>query len=114
MPVLHVNETDIHDIAVDEGLHRVVMHGGLATGHTRLHPWLDPLDDDLKHAYYAHRRNRRSGRPTLPTLTLEQLASDTDALRAQPGFGRVAVFAHAAGGFIALPAPSTTLGVSVI
>jgi pimeloyl-ACP methyl ester carboxylesterase len=78
------------------------MHGGLGFDHTSLHPWLDPLGEEMHLIYYDHRGNGRSGRPPLETLTFEQFCADADALRAHLGYEKVAVLGYSFGGFIAL------------
>ena len=102
MPVAHLNGTDLFYIEVGEGLPCLVMHGGLGFDHTGLHPWLDPLGEQMHLIYYDHRGNGRSGRPPPETITLEQLCSDADALREHLGIEKVAVLGYSFGGCIAL------------
>lgn len=102
MPRAHVNDTELYYVECGTGLPCLVMHGGLGFDHTYLHPWLDPLGDVLHRVYYDHRGNGRSGRPSIDTLTYEQLADDANALRKYLGFDKVVVMGHSAGGFIAL------------
>jgi proline iminopeptidase len=97
-----VNGIDLFYVSVGTGLPCLVMHGGLGLDHTTLHPWLDPLGDTIQLVYYDHRGNGRSGRSPLASMTLEQLAADADALRADLRFEKVAVLGHSAGGCIAL------------
>jgi proline iminopeptidase len=78
------------------------MHGGLGFDHTGLHPWLDPLGDQMHFVYYDHRGNGRSGRAPSETITFEQLCADADALREHLGFEKVAVLGYSFGGCIAL------------
>ena len=102
MTVAHLNGTDLFYVEVGEGVPCLVMHGGLGGDHTSLHPWLDPLDDEMRLIYYDHRGNGRSGRPPAETITFEQLCADADALREYLGFEKVAVLGYSFGGCIAL------------
>jgi proline iminopeptidase len=102
MPVAHINDTELFYVEVGEGLPCLVMHGGLGVDHTGLHPWLDPLGEEMHLVYYDHRGNGRSGRPPLETLTFERFCSDADALREHLGFEKIAVLGYSFGGFIAL------------
>lgn len=102
MPVAHLNNTTLFYVEVGVGLPCLVMHGGLGFDHTCLHPWLDPLGEEMNLVYYDHRGNGRSGRPPLETLTFERFCSDADALRRHLDFEKVAVLGFSFGGFIAL------------
>jgi proline iminopeptidase len=102
MPVAHLNDIELFYFEVGKGLPCLVMHGGLGTDHTSLHPWLDPLGDVMHLVYYDHRGNGRSGRPPSETITFEQLCADADALREHLGFEKVAVLGLSFGGWIAL------------
>jgi proline iminopeptidase len=102
MPVAHLNGTELFYVEVGEGVPCLVMHGGLGFDHSALHPWLDPLGEEMHLVYYDHRGNGRSGRPPLETLTFEHFCSDADALREHLGFEKVAVLGYSFGGFIAL------------
>ena len=102
MPVAHLNGTELFYVRVGEGLPCLVMHGGLGFDHTCLHPWLDPLGEEMHLVYYDHRGNGRSGRPPTETITFEQLCADADALREHLGFEKVAVLGYSFGGCIAL------------
>jgi len=102
MATARLNETEIYYVKVGQGLPCLVMHGGLGMDHTYLHPWLDPLEDQLQLIYYDHRGNGRSDRPPAETLNHEQFSKDADALRYRLGYSRVAVIGHSYGGFIAL------------
>ena len=102
MPVAHLNGTELFYKEVGQGLPCLVMHGGLGFDHTMLHPWLDPLGEQMRLVYYDHRGNGCSGRPPSETLTFEQFCSDADALHDYLGFEQVDVIGHSYGGFIAL------------
>jgi proline iminopeptidase len=102
MPVARLSDTELFYVEFGEGLPCLVMHGGLGFDHTSLHPWLDPLGEDMHLIYYDHRSNGRSGRPPSETLTFEQLCADADALREHLSFEKVAVLGWSFGGFIAL------------
>jgi proline iminopeptidase len=102
MPFARVNGTEIFHLEVGEGVPCLVMHGGLGADHSQFREGLDPLGDVLRLVYYDHRGNGRSGRPPIETLTLEQLASDADALRAHLGLEKMAVLGHSYGGCLTL------------
>jgi len=102
MPIAHLNGTKLFYQEVGTGIPCLVMHGGLGGDNGCLHPWLDPLGNDLHLIYYDHRGNGRSGRPSLETLTYDQLAADADALRDYLGLGKIMVMGHSAGAAIAL------------
>jgi proline iminopeptidase len=102
LPFATINGTELFYISTGTGIPCLVMHGGLGVDHTYLHPWLDPLGDRFRLVYYDHRGNGRSGRPSLSTLTLSQLAADADALRSHLDVEQVAVLGHSFGGLIAL------------
>lgn len=102
MPLAHLNDTELFYVEVGEGLPCLVMHGGMGFDHTALHPWLDPLGEEMHLVYYDHRGNGRSGRPPSETITFEQLCADADALREHLGFEKVAVLGYSFGGCIAL------------
>lgn len=101
MPTAAINGTEIWYELVGEGAPCLVMHGGLGMDHTCFRPWFDRLADRLQLVYYDHRRNGRSARPPLDTVTMEQLADDADALAEHLGHERVVVIGHSYGGFIA-------------
>ena len=102
MTVAHLNDTELFYVEVGEGLPCLLMHGGLGGDHSNLHPWLDPLGEEMRLVYYDHRGNGRSGRPPSETITFEQLCADADALREHLGFEEVAVLGYSFGGFVAL------------
>jgi proline iminopeptidase len=102
MPIAHINGTELFYGEVGEGIPCLVMHGGLGSDHTYMHPLLDPLGDLMHLVLDDHRCNGRSGRPPLETLTLERLCADADALREHLGFEEVAVMGRSYGGFVAL------------
>jgi proline iminopeptidase len=102
MPVAHLNDTELFYVKVGEGMPCLVMHGGLGGDHSALHPWLDPLGEEMHLVYYDHRGNGRSGRPPSETITFEHLCSDADALREYLGFEEVCVLGYSFGGFVAL------------
>ncbi len=102
MAIAHLNDTELFYVEVGEGPPCLMMHGGLGMDHTYLHPWLDPLGEDMRLIYYDHRGNGRSGRPPVETLTFDRFCADADALRGRLGFEKVAVLGHSYGGWIAL------------
>jgi proline iminopeptidase len=102
MPIAHLNGTELFYLEVGEGVPCLVMHGGLGFDHTGLHPWLDPLGEEMHLVYYDHRGNGRSGKAPSETITFEQLCADADALREHLDFEKVAVLGYSFGGCIAL------------
>jgi hypothetical protein len=88
MPVLHTNGPALFYLKVGEVLPCLVMHGGLGFDHTGMHPWLDPLGDAMRPAYYDHRDNTRLERPPLETLTYRVLVRRRLARAARPQGGR--------------------------
>ena len=51
MSIAHLNDTELFYAKVGEGPPCLVMHGGLGLDHTYLHPWLDPLGEDMHLIY---------------------------------------------------------------
>ena len=97
-----INGTEVFYRSVGKGWPCFILHGGLGLDHTYLHPWLDPLGDQLQLIYYDQRGNGRSSRPPLETLTFEQFCADVEALRIHLRYDRIALLGHSYGGFIAL------------
>lgn len=80
----------------------LVMHGGPGLSHAYFRPYLDALGQTAELIYYDHRGNgRSSGRERLADVTLEQWASDAEALRVALKLGPVVVLGHGFGGFVA-------------
>lgn len=103
MPTLDaLRGVGLHCVQVGTGFPCLVMHGALGLDHTWLHPWLDPLGDELQLIYYDHRGNGRSGRPDPRSISFETLCSDADGLRAHLGHAKVAVIGWSLGGLIAM------------
>ncbi len=100
MATVQVNQTSLFYQTLGRGPTCLVMHGGLGVDHT-LYRSLDPLGEFMRLVYYDHRCNGRSGRPLLDTLTMEQLADDAEQLASHLGEGKVVVFGHSFGGFVA-------------
>ena len=101
MPIVALDEVELFVTEVGTGPPCLVMHGGLGLDQTYMRT-LDPLGDTFRLLYYDHRCNGRSSTPPLSTLTIEQLATDADALRAELAHERVAVLGHSYGAFVAL------------
>jgi proline iminopeptidase len=55
MPHAQINSTEIFYRIVGTGWPCFVLHGGLGLDHTYLHPWLNPLGDQLQLIYYDQR-----------------------------------------------------------
>lgn len=102
MTIANVNDTELYYEEHGSGLPFLVMHGGLGIDHTYLPPALDSLGDIFQLIYYDHRGHGRSGRPSLDTITYEQLADDADALREILGHEKIGVIGNSAGGYVAL------------
>lgn len=110
---IHVNGTelyvDVHGpelrVEGDRLVERptiLVLHGGPGFDQGYLRPGLGALSVDAQLVFVDLRGQGRSGRPSLETCTLEQMADDVAALCALLGIGEPVVFGHSAGGFVAL------------
>ena len=108
-----VNGTDIYFDVCGSQLERgaarlierptlVALHGGPGFDHAYLKPGLDPLADTAQVVYFDLRGQGRSGRPSVESCTLEQMADDVAALCSLIGIERPVLFGHSAGGFVAL------------
>ena len=82
------------------GVPLLVLHGGLGLDHTYLRTAFGTLVPEVRVVFLDLRANGRSTGDA--DLTMGRLADDVDALRAHLGLGRVAVFGHSYGGFVAL------------
>jgi proline iminopeptidase len=80
----------------------IALHGGLGLDHGYLKPGLTPLRDFAQLIYVDLRGQGRSGRPSLESCTLEQMADDVAALCGKLRIDRAVVFGHSAGGFVAM------------
>ena len=101
MPKVPVNGTDLFFEVDGDGPPCVVLHGGLGLDHTLYRRTLGPLAALMRLVFFDHRCNGRSGRPPLPTLTMERLADDVIGLADHLSIDRLYVFGHSYGGFIA-------------
>ncbi len=101
MPIAELNGTTLWYDCDGAGPPCLVLHGGLGLDHTLYRATLAPLGERLTLVYLDHRGNGRSGRPTIETVTMEQLADDAGALAAHLGHEQVVVVGHSYGGFIA-------------
>ena len=79
----------------------LVIHGGLGLDHTYMRA-LDRLSDVAELIYVDVRANGRSPRDGVAEMTLESIADELDALRAELGFAQWTVLGHSFGSFIAL------------
>ena len=78
------------------------MHGGMGFDHTTLRPWLGPLADSCELVFYDHRGNGRSAPPVDWSLVQHDTwVDDAESLRQRLGLGRVVLFGHSWGGFLA-------------
>lgn len=101
MAIAELNGTTIWYEQEGAGPAALVLHGGLGIDHTLYRATLGPLAGRLSLVYPDHRGNGRSGRPSLETVTMEQLADDAGALTEHLGLERVVVIGHSYGGFVA-------------
>jgi proline iminopeptidase len=110
---VHVNETQLYFEVVGSALGisgttlrsrptLVVLHGGPGFDHGYLRPGLDPLGEVAQVVYIDLRGQGRSGRPSIESCTLEQMADDVAELFRILGLERPVVFGHSAGGFVGL------------
>jgi proline iminopeptidase len=80
----------------------IVLHGGPGFDQGYLRPGLGPLSDDAQLVFVDLRGQGRSGRPSIESCTLEQMADDVAAVCELLGIQAPVVFGHSAGGFVAL------------
>lgn len=78
-----------------------VLHGGPVIDHSYFRPWLDPLADVMQLVYVDYRGTGRSQRMPIESYTRDNTIDDLEALRLYLGLGRIAVFGHSHGGFLA-------------
>ena len=78
------------------------MHGGMGFDQSTLRPWLDPLTDAYELIFYDHQGNGRSASPAdWSTIDHASWVRDAELLRTRLGLGRVVLFGHSWGGFLA-------------
>jgi proline iminopeptidase len=99
MPVADINGTTLFYEIDGAGPPCLVLHG-LGVDHSYLKS-LGPLAARRQLVLYDHRGCGRSGRPSLDTLAMEQVADDAAALADHLGFDRFDVLGHSYGGFVA-------------
>ncbi len=80
----------------------IALHGGLGFDHSYLREGLGRLSDLAQIIYVDLRGQGRSGRPSLETATLEQMADDVAELTKTLGMRKPYLFGHSAGGFVAM------------
>ncbi len=102
MTIAKINDTELFYTEFGSGAPFLLMHGGLGLDHTYFRPFLDPLSDIFKLIFYDHRGHGGSGRPSIDTITYEQLADDANTLREILGYDKIGVIGNSAGGYIAL------------
>ncbi len=102
MTIAKINDTELFYTEFGSGTPFLLMHGGLGLDHTYFRPFLDPLSDIFKLIFYDHRGQGSSGRPSIDTITYEQLADDANELREVLGYDKIGVIGNSAGGYIAL------------
>ena len=98
-----MRDTQLFCEIVGDGPLLLALHGGLGLDHRYLRPWLDPLAESARVAFFDLRGHGRSqGRETLAHADHGTLCADTESLREQLGAEQVFVFGHSYGGFLAL------------
>lgn len=80
----------------------IALHGGLGFDHGYLKPGIGALRDVARILYIDLRGQGKSGRPSLSTCSLEQMADDVADLFKSLGIKRPILFGHSAGGFVAM------------
>jgi proline iminopeptidase len=80
----------------------VALHGGPGFDQGYLRPGLSPLSAYAQLMFIDLRGQGRSGRPSVSSCTLEQMADDVAGLCDQLGIASPVVLGHSAGGFVAL------------
>jgi proline iminopeptidase len=96
-----VNGTDLFYESLGEGAPLHLLHGGLGLDHTYLLGALASLSRRHQLVLPDLRGNGRSSRKGLDAVTLETWADDVEALRAHLGQGRIVLFGHSFGSFVA-------------
>lgn len=102
MPLLQLDDTQLHYRTLGRGAPCIALHGGLGLDHTYLSPAMDPLGESLQLTYLDLRGHGGSSRVPVEQLTLERFTQDVEALRAHLGHERVGILGHSVGGMIAL------------
>ena len=101
MSYLLIRDVKLYTKVIGDGYPILVMHGGPGLDHTYLLS-LNKLSNRFKIIYYDHRCNGRSTVAKTETLTFENCAADTEALRKQLGIDKWAIIGHSFGGMVAL------------
>lgn len=78
-----------------------VLHGGPVIDHSYFRPWMDPLAEVMQLIYVDYRGTGRSQRMSHDSYTRDNTINDLEALRQYLGLGKIAVFGHSHGGFLA-------------
>lgn len=87
---------------VGRGRPMMCLHGGMGFDQTTLRPWLDPLADSCELIYFDQRGNGRSDAPDdWEKVDHASWVEDTDVLRQDLGVGKVVLFGHSWGGYLA-------------
>lgn len=97
-----LSNTDLYYDRVGQGRAMLIMHGGLGLDHKYFRPWLDKLGDSTALIYYDHRANGRSARPmSMDGISHQTWIDDAEELRVKLGLGKIILFGHSYGGFLA-------------
>jgi len=102
MTIAKISDIELFYNEFGSGTPFLFMHGGLGLDHTYFRPFCDPLGNIFKLIFYDHRGHGRSGRPSIETITYEQLAYDANELRKELGYNRIGIIGNSAGGYVAL------------
>ncbi|MEU8819931.1 proline iminopeptidase-family hydrolase [Actinoplanes sp. NPDC048796] len=92
----------VNVVGTGRGVPLLTLHGGPGAGHDYLEP-LASLGDDRQVIFYDHLGCGRSDKPNDPALwTLERSVAEVAAVRSALGLGKVHLFGHSFGGWLAI------------
>jgi proline iminopeptidase len=97
-----IDDVELFYESLGTGMDIVALHGGLGLDHTYLRRWLDPLADVARLVYCDLRGNGRSSRKCdVSVLDHATWARDVEAVREQSRSGKIVLFGHSYGAFLA-------------
>jgi pimeloyl-ACP methyl ester carboxylesterase len=97
-----IGDTELYVVERGSGYPIIVLHGGPGLDHHEFADYLDPLCDEYRLLLVDQRGQGRSGRSTVDTWTLSQMARDVGLLGRAMNLERYAVLGHSYGAFVAL------------